>query len=161
MIDGLPSFTRLSARESDVPGVWFVSLPMRPWKRAAAEAELGLMIDRLASALPARALWLSDWASDDKAGWHLLSAEAPWKAFERDLSQGAWALFFFGSASAANSVFSVRPAQPRSAAAAVKALQDLRAGAGIWSWMDDTEWLVAVSSSLPITPPQATHRPSA
>jgi hypothetical protein len=121
-----------------------------PWKLGSAEKERLSIVRKLDSALPYRALWLSDWASTDRPGWRLLTQEESLSTFDDDLQKGAWVLFFFDHDPGA--IFDeLIPTEPVDAADAARVLCGLGVDAAIWSWYDDNEWLVAL-------PPRSDNR---
>jgi hypothetical protein len=123
--------------------VWRVLLPTLPWGIAAPERERSSLLAKLGTVLPYRALWHTDWASGERAGWRLLNRGEPLASLADDLSRGAWAMFFFEADPSASIDPSFVPAEPADAAVAVRVVREVGAAAGIWSWYDDTEWLVA------------------
>lgn len=149
MLAELPPLTQLRTRAAEFAGVWHLSLPISPWKRSSAERERILVIDRITAALPLRILWLSDLAGEGKAGWHRLSAGEALSRFKDDLLDGGWGLFFFSAHSTVTIDLDRIPVGPTSADAALRTLQDLQARAGIWSRVDNNEWLVAMRREEP------------
>lgn len=139
---------QVKAEATDVPNVWRISLPARPWKFSSAEQERQSMVEKLSAALPYRALWLSDWASNDHSGWRLLARDESLTAWDDELSKGAWVLFLFEHAPG-NVLDALIPSEPASPVDAVRQVRNLGGAAAIWSWYDDTEWLVVLPSSGP------------
>lgn len=135
------AFPSLSVRPADVDGVWTVRLPKLPWKMASAEQQQRSIIKTLGNDHPNWALFLSD--ADSDSGWHLLAGSDDLSRWEEKLARGAWALFFFRDPPN-KSLDTVLPASPDTPAAAVAFARSLGAGAAIWSWFDDIEWLLAV-----------------
>lgn len=142
----LSAMRRVKAEATDVPNVWRVSLPARPWKFSSAEQERQSITEKLSAALPYRALWLSDWASDERPGWHILARDESLTAWDHELGKGAWVLFFFEHAPG-NVLDALVPVEPISPVDAVRQVRDLRGAAAIWSWYDDAEWLVVFPGS--------------
>ena len=140
----LPSLHQLRVKATDVSNIWRVALPLQPWKFGSAEHERQSIVEKLGSALPYRALWLSDWATDDRPGWRLLARDESLLSLNDELTKGAWVLFFFENDPAATFDTTLVPTEPADAAAAAQLLRNLGVAAAIWSWYDDNEWLVAV-----------------
>lgn len=145
MID-FASLKRLQVRATEAAGVWRIVLPARPWRFAGAQRERQSLVETLSADLPFRVLWLSPWASEERAGWRHLAAGEPFSSLEGELAGGAWAALFFERDPGASFDAALVPAFPADAAAAAQALLRFGADAAIWSWYDDKEWLVAVSS---------------
>lgn len=141
----LLSLKHLRIQDTEVANVWRVSLPTKPWKFGNAEQERDSLVTRLSEAFPYRALWLSDWASEDSPGWKLLDRNASLSSLVDELSKGGWVLFFFDRNPSASLDATFVPAEPADAAAAIGALRDFGATAAIWSWYDDNEWLIAIA----------------
>jgi hypothetical protein len=135
----------VKAKATSVPNVWYISLPVSPWKLSLAEQERQFMVKKLSAALPYRALWFSDWASDEHPGWHLLACNESMTARDNAFSNGAWVLFFFEHAPG-NILDALIPTEPTSPIAAAHQIHGLGVSAAIWSWYDDIEWLVALPS---------------
>ncbi len=140
----LSSLREVRAQLTEVPNVWRISLPRQPWKFDDAEQERQSILTKLSLAFPHRALWLSDWASDDRIGWHLLAYDESLSSWETELDKGAWVVMFFGHNPDA-SFSTIVPAEPGDAADASRIVHELGAAAAIWSWYDDNEWLMALS----------------
>jgi hypothetical protein len=140
----LSSLQHLRVQATSVPSIWRVSLPLQPWEFSSAERERQSMVGRLSAVFPYRALWLSDWASDEHARWHLLARDESLSLFDSELASGAWVLFFFDHDPGATFDTALVPMEPVNAAAVVQLLHGLGVTAAIWSWYDDNEWLVAV-----------------
>ena len=140
----LSAMRHVKAEATDIPNVWRISLPA--WKFSSAEQERQSMTEKLSAALPYRALWLSDWASDEHPGWHTLARDESLTAWDDELGKGAWVLFFFEH-DPGNVLDALVPAEPASPVDAVRQVRDHGGAAAIWSWYDDTEWLVVFPDS--------------
>ena len=138
--------TNLKVRPAKIPNVWYLSV--RLLKFARGDSERTALLSTLASTSPHLMLWLSDWAADDGPMWRSLTGVDALSEFDAELNVGGWALFFFENAYAAAEAQGTMPAaaEPDDA---VRVLQQLRADAGIWSWYDDRDWLLAVAPGEP------------
>jgi hypothetical protein len=132
-------------KATSVPNVWRISLPVFPWKLSLAEQERQFMVKKLSAVLPYRALWFSDWASDERPGWHFLACNESMKAWDNVFNNGAWVLFFFEHAPG-KILDTLIPTEPTNLTAAAHQIHDLGVSAAIWSWYDDIEWLVVFPS---------------
>ena len=147
MID-FSSLKELRVRATEAANVWRVLLPAQPWRFDSAEQERQALVAKLSADLPFRILWLSDWASDDRPGWQRLAEGESLSSLNDELARGAWALFFFERDPGTSFDAASAPTAPADAASAVHALHRFGADAAIWSWYDDNEWLVAISSQF-------------
>jgi len=142
MID-ITTLHHLCVGATNVPSVWRVRMPLWPWKHRDAELERVLLVERLRATFPYQALWLSDWAGDDRRGWHFLDQDEPLASWDDELGMGAWVLFFFerhpGAISSA-----WRPTDVGIPSSIASDTHQLNAAASIWSWYDDVEWLVVL-----------------
>lgn len=143
MVD-LKDLRHLRVKSTDVANVVHVCLPSLPWQMQEALRERETLLAKLESAFPSRALWLSDWASDDESGWRILARDVSVSSLKDDLTNGAWALFLFERDPDLQSLQQQVPAEPRDAHAALRVLRDLGAAVGLWSWYDNYEWLLVV-----------------
>ena len=135
----------LNVQGTDVPNAWRVRLPRRPWVIRRAERERDGLLAKLTTAHPHRALWLSDWASDERHGWRPLNVHQSLAPYEHELSKGAWVLFFFDDERRPPLDAALPPGEPADPSAATRTLEDVGGAAGIWSWYDDTEWLLVLA----------------
>lgn len=138
----LSSIQQLKIQSTDVSNVWNVSLPTQPWKFNSAVQERQSIVISLTANLPWRALWLSDWASEDSQGWRLFAYNEQLSPLDDEFSNGAWVLFFFETDPCSSFDISLKPTWPANANAAARTLHDFGADAAIWSWYDDNEWLI-------------------
>lgn len=142
----LSALRYVQARLTELPTVWTISMPAQPWKFKRAEQERLLIVRKLGSAAPFRALWRSNWTSETRSGWSLATDSESELSTDEELSNGAWALFFFRN-DPASTLESLVPTVPASAADALQAIHDCGAIAAIWSWYDDREWTIATDDA--------------
>jgi hypothetical protein len=85
------------------------------------------------------ALWVTDWVSAYAEGWHILSVQNVLPALEQ-LNEGGWMLVLF-NAEPTVSLPSLEcvPSEPQEA---INFVDSMSAGAAIFSWHDDLEWIV-------------------
>ena len=140
----LAAFRDLGTTATDESNVWNVRVPSAPWKVKRALLERASLVSKLEATLPYRAIWLSDWASDEHQGWKLLACGEQLSSLDDELRDGAWALFFFEGRPEGEKLLELLPVHPSNATAAIKSVQKLRASAAIWSWYDNYEWLVVL-----------------
>jgi hypothetical protein len=142
----LKALSHLRIKATTVPDVQRVRLPRLPWRIKAALREREALTATLEAEFPFRALWLSDWASDDAPGWRVLAPDVSLSSFEEEFENGAWALFFFRQSPDLPSLETHLQVEPADACAAVQVLRELGALGAIWSWYDNCDWLIAVPS---------------
>ncbi|MGE0386812.1 MAG: hypothetical protein AB7Q97_18965 [Gammaproteobacteria bacterium] len=145
----LASMRQLRVQPTTVSNVWRVLLPLQPWRFENAQLERQSIVGKLSTALPYRALWLSDWANENAAGWCFLTRNQTLSSLADDLANGAWALFFFDHDPTSSFDTTLIPAEPTDATVAMDVLRNLRASAAIWSWYDDNDWLVVMPANEP------------
>ena len=144
----LRAMRHLQVRSTGFANVWHVRLPSTPWRMKDALQERASLLTKLEGAFPYRALWLSDWATDDGPGWRLLAGDAMLSVFDNEITNGAWALFFFERSPELATLEQHAPTEPANYGVAVQALQHLGAMAGIWSWYDNSEWLLVAPAAV-------------
>jgi len=142
------SLKQLQVRTTEVANVWRISLLTRPWRFESARQERQSLVEKLSADLPLRVLWLSPWTSEDRPGWRSLADGESLSSLNEELARGAWVLLFFARDPGAAFDAALVPTVPADAASAAHALRRFGADAAIWSWYDDNEWLVAVSSRV-------------
>ena len=135
-------------KTTDVVNVWHVRMPPIPWKIGKALCERVSLISKLEAALPYRAIWLSDWTSDEQQGWRILTLGEQLSSLDDDLKNGAWALFFFGDQPDRERLSELVPSDPPNATAAIQSVRTLGASAAVWSWYDNYEWLVVLPTEI-------------
>jgi hypothetical protein len=134
----------LRVEATDTPGVWHVRLPTWPWQYPRAETEREDLVQRLAETAPVRRLWLSDSADDTHGQWLTIGPDQTLvEAGGSGLAYGDWLLLFLEHDPEPGAL-PPSPGYPKTPADALTALAALGAAAAIWSWLDDTEWLVAI-----------------
>jgi hypothetical protein len=132
----------LKLKPTGIAGVWIVGLPALPWRQSKAEEERNSLVHRLVGRFPTAALWVSDWVSEVREGWHFPGEKDSLSKLLADLQEGGWGLVLFGTG-LPDSLPDLKclPSDPRDA---VALLRSIGAGAAIFSWEDDREWMVAV-----------------
>lgn len=138
----------LVSQATDAANVWQVRMPSMPWKIERALRERASLVSKLETLLPYRAIWLSDWTSDEQQGWKILTRDEQLSALDDDLKNGAWALFFFEDRPDSQRLLEPVPSEPPNAAAAIQSVRKLGASAAIWSWYDNYEWLVVLPTAI-------------
>lgn len=138
------SLCHLRVTNTTVQGVWLIALPGFPWQYGKAEEERNMIVTKLSETLPFRALWMSDWASEERPGWRIPGVRESISSIagEDELSNGGWALLFFDH-DPGELVMHGLSCVPDGPQLARRMLEDLSAGALISSWYDDKEWLLA------------------
>jgi hypothetical protein len=144
----LAAFKGLISSATDVGNVWEVRLPSLPWKVGTALRERASLVLMLETAFPSRAIWLSDWASDEQPGWRILGREDQLSSLDEEMRSGAWALFFFAERPSLDELLKTVPKDPPTAVDASHSVQALGASAAIWSWYDNSEWTLVLPSKL-------------
>jgi hypothetical protein len=140
----LSSMPHLQVQPTDARGVWHVRLPHWPWQYGRAEEEREALVRRITDSAPVRRLWLSDSPDDTHGQWLTLSPDQTLgDAGGEGLAYGDWLLLFFDHSPVPGSL-PPAPAYPKMPVEAQQALATFGAAAGIWSWLDDAEWLVAI-----------------
>lgn len=144
----LTALRDLVSKATDVANVWHVRMPSMPWKIEKALRERVSLVSKLETALPHRAIWLSDWTSDEHQGWRVLTRDEQLSSLDDELKDGAWALFFFGDRPDSEKLLELVPNEPPNATAAIQSVRKLGASAAIWSWYDNYEWLVVLPTAI-------------
>jgi hypothetical protein len=144
----LTTFRDLVTAATDVVNVWHVRVPSMPWKIERSLQERVSLVSKLEASLPYRAIWLSDWTSDEQQGWRILTRDERLSSLDDELKNGAWALFFFEDQPDSEKLLELVPSEPPDATAAIQSVRKLGASAAIWSWYDNYEWLVVLPTAI-------------
>jgi hypothetical protein len=145
----LTTFKNLVFKATDVLNVWNIRMPLLPWKNGNALRERVSLVSKLEATFSHRAIWLSEWTSDEYQGWKVLTSDERLSSLDDDLEleQGMWALFFFQDQPDIKKLQDIVPNEPSNATFANQAVRNIGACAAIWSWYDNGEWLVVLPST--------------
>lgn len=139
----IPHPTNLHVVKSHLADVWRVSTLSAPWNHHKGSSEQQKIVSAIIGQASYRAIWTRSLHAENGDGWLFSDFRTNFDVEGEGLKEGEWAAFFSRHAFVPSVVKVVVPTYPSSAEGALKSVQDLNACCAIWSWYDDTEWLIA------------------
>ena len=134
----------LGLKPGKVQGVWYFAPLWWRWFRGYPVGNRDALISWLTARFPFHALYLSERASDHQPGWRVFSGDTDFAPFEYDMDLGVWAHLFL-SRNPGDTLPAHGPRMFPKEGEAVREIRNLGAGAGIWSWEDNNDWLITVT----------------